>query len=284
MAVQVRGEILDVRRAGAYHVLSLTAPGISENVKPGHFLTLGIGGEESSMLLRRAFAIHRVQSRGVYGGTLDIVVGVHGKGTKWLVDRRRHDPIDIVGPLGRPFVLPKESVSTVLVGGGYGSAPLFMLAEQLRERGCRVDVILGAATEEKLYGALELKRLASTLTITTDDGSLGQRGRVTDVLGSLMQANDTAVVYACGPMPMLQRVAEIASDHQAYSQCAVEEAMACGIGVCMTCVLPVIGEDGVTRMLRACTEGPVFRGDRVRWSDVGTIPPDTLGAPTAGGH
>ena len=284
MAVQVRGEILDVRRAGAYHVLSLTAPGISENVKPGHFLTLGIGGEESSMLLRRAFAIHRVQSRGVYGGTLDIVVGVHGKGTKWLVDRRRHDPIDIVGPLGRPFVLPKEPVSTVLVGGGYGSAPLFMLAEQLRERGCRVDVILGAATEEKLYGALELKRLASTLTITTDDGSLGQRGRVTDVLGALMQANDTAVVYACGPMPMLQRVAEIASDHQAYSQCAVEEAMACGIGVCMTCVLPVIGEDGVTRMLRACTEGPVFRGDRVRWSDVGTIPPDTLGAPTAGGH
>ncbi|MCF8525947.1 MAG: dihydroorotate dehydrogenase electron transfer subunit [Candidatus Nanopelagicales bacterium] len=284
MAVQVRGEILDVRRAGAYHVLSLTAPGISENVKPGHFLTLGIGGEESSMLLRRAFAIHRVQSRGVYGGTLDIVVGVHGKGTKWLVDRRRHDPIDIVGPLGRPFVLPKEPVSTVLVGGGYGSAPLFMLAEQMRERGCRVDVILGAATEEKLYGALELKRLASTLTITTDDGSLGQRGRVTDVLGSLMQANDTAVVYACGPMPMLQRVAEIASDHQAYSQCAVEEAMACGIGVCMTCVLPVIGEDGVTRMLRACTEGPVFRGDRVRWSDVGTIPPDTLGAPTAGGH
>lgn len=284
MAVQVRGEILDVRRAGAYHVLSLTAPGISENVKPGQFLTLGIGGEESSMLLRRAFAIHRVQSRGVYGGTLDIVVGVHGKGTKWLVDRRRHDPIDIVGPLGRPFVLPKEPVSTVLVGGGYGSAPLFMLAEQLRERGCRVDVILGAATEEKLFGALELKRLASTLTITTDDGSLGQRGRVTDVLGSLMQANDTAVVYACGPMPMLQRVAEIASDHQAYSQCAVEEAMACGIGVCMTCVLPVIGEDGVTRMLRACTEGPVFRGDRVRWSDVGTIPPDTLGAPTAGGH
>ena len=132
MAVQVRGEILDVRRAGAYHVLSLTAPGISENVKPGHFLTLGIGGEESSMLLRRAFAIHRVQSRGVYGGTLDIVVGVHGKGTKWLVDRRRHDPIDIVGPLGRPFVLPKEPVSTVLVGGGYGSAPLFMLAQQLR--------------------------------------------------------------------------------------------------------------------------------------------------------
>jgi dihydroorotate dehydrogenase electron transfer subunit len=284
MAVQVKGQVLDVRRAGSYHVLSVTAPGIADSVRPGHFITVGIGGEESSMVLRRAFAIHQVQSRGVYGGTLDIVIGVHGKGTQWLVDRRRHDPIDIVGPLGRPFVLPKEAVSTVLVGGGYGSAPLFMLAEQLRERGCRVDVVLGAATEEKLFGALELKRLASTLTITTDDGSMGHRGRVTDVIGGVMDASDTAVVYACGPMPMLQRVAQIASSRQAYSQCAVEEAMACGIGVCMTCVLPVIGEDGVTRMLRSCTEGPVFRGDRVRWSDVGTVPADTLGAPTAGGH
>jgi len=284
MVVQVKGQILDVRRAGSYYVMSLTAPGISENARPGHFVTLGIGGEESSMLLRRAFAIHQVQSRGVYGGTLDIVVSVHGKGTQWLVDRRRHDPIDIVGPLGRPYVLPKQAVSTVLVGGGYGSAPLFMLADQLRERGCRVDVLLGAATEEKLFGALELKRLASTLTITTDDGSLGQRGRVTDLLASVMDASDAAVVYACGPMGMLQRVAQIASSRQAYSQCAVEEAMACGIGVCMTCVLPVIGEDGVTRMLRSCVEGPVFRGDRVRWSDIGTVPADTLGAPTGGGH
>lgn len=284
MAVQVTGQVLDIRRAGSYFVLSLTAPGITEQTRPGHFVTLGIGGEESSMVLRRAFAIHQVQSRGVYGGTLDIVIGVHGKGTQWLVDRRRHDPIDIVGPLGRPFVLPREAVSTVLVGGGYGSAPLFMLAEQLRERGCRVDVILGAATEEKLYGALELKRVASTLTITTDDGSLGTRGRVTDILPAIMDSSDAAVVYACGPMPMLQRVAAIATSRQAYSQCAVEEAMACGVGVCMTCVLPVIGEDGVTRMLRSCTEGPVFRGDRVRWADVGTVPADAFGAPTGGGH
>ena len=129
-----------------------------------------------------------MQSRGVYGGTLDVVIGVHGKGTQWLSERRRHDVIDIVGPLGRPFILPKERVPCVLVGGGYGSAPLFMLAEQLRERGCRVDVVVGAATEEKLFGVLELKRLASTLTITTDDGSLGERGRVTDVLPELYGA------------------------------------------------------------------------------------------------
>lgn len=279
MPVQVKGEVLDIRRVGAYHVLSLTAPGIADVTRPGHFITLGIGGEESSLVLRRAFAIHQVQSRGVYGGTLDVVISVHGQGTKWLAERRRHDVVDIVGPLGRPFILPKERVSCVLIGGGYGSAPLFMLAEQLRERGCRVDVVVGAATEEKLFGVLELKRLASTLTITTDDGSLGERGRVTDVLPELMTRVDAAVVYACGPMPMLAAVAEIATEHRAYSQCAVEEAMACGFGVCMTCVLPVVGEDGITRMLRSCTEGPVFRGDRVRWSEVGTIPPDTVGAP-----
>jgi dihydroorotate dehydrogenase electron transfer subunit len=79
-------------------------------------------------------------------------------------------------------------------------------------------------------------------------------------------------------MKMLQAVAEVASSHGLMSQCAVEESMACGIGVCMTCVLPVIGDDGVTRMVRSCVEGPIFRGDRVRWSDIGTVPVGTYGS------
>jgi len=160
---------------------------------------------------------------------------------------------------------------------------MFMLAEQLRERGCRVDFVLGASTEDKLFGVLDAKRMASTLTVTTEDGSLGEKGRVTDVLPEIIERLGSSVVYACGPMSMLAAVADTAAAHGAYSQCAVEEAMACGIGVCMTCVLPVIGDDGVTRMLRSCIDGPVFRGDRVRWADVGTVPADTWGAP-AGGH
>ena len=282
--LQIRGEVLDVKRAGSSFVISLTAPGFPEITRPGHFLNVAIGGDESSMLLRRSFAIHQVQMRGMYGGTLDIVVGVSGKGSQWLSERRRHDPLNIVGPLGRPFILPKEKVSCVLVGGGYGSAPLFMLAEQLRERGCRVDVVLGASTEEKLFGTLDIKRLATTLTITTDDGSSGTQGRVTDVLSDIMDKSDSAVVYACGPMGMLAAVAAVATEKRAHSQCSVEESMACGIGVCMTCVLPVIGDDGVTTMVRSCVEGPVFRGDRVRWNDVGTVPADTWGAPVEGGH
>jgi dihydroorotate dehydrogenase electron transfer subunit len=283
-AIQVTGEVLGLRRAGEYHVLTLTAPGIAELTRPGHFVALAVGGPESSMLLRRAFSIYSVQSRGVYGGTLEVVFATHGKGTEWLSRLHRHDQVDIVGPLGRPFALPKEPVSCVLVAGGYGSAPMFSLADALRARGCRVDVVLGASTESKLFGVLDAKRIAASLTITTDDGSVGEHGRVTDVLPSVMDRVDAEVIYACGPMAMLRSVAKIAAERGAYSQCAVEEAMACGIGVCMTCVLPVIGDDGVTRMLRACVDGPVFRGDKVRWDEVGTIPEGTLGAPVSGGH
>lgn len=285
MPMQVKGEVVSVRRTGGYHILTVTAPGIPEATRPGHFAALAIGDLDSSgLILRRSFSIHGVQSRGIYGGTIDVVIADSGPGTRWLTKRHRGETLDIVAPLGRPFALPREPVACVLVGGGYGSAPLFMLAEQLRERGCRVDMLLGASTEDKLFGVLEGKRIASTLSITTEDGSQGERGRVTELLGGIMERSGSEVVYACGPMAMLAAVSAVAGERGAYSQCAVEEAMACGIGVCMTCVLPVIGDDGVTRMLRSCVEGPVFRGERVRWDDIGTIPDDVYGAPTETGR
>jgi dihydroorotate dehydrogenase electron transfer subunit len=235
------------------------------------------------MLLRRAFSIYRVAERGVYGGTVEIVFSVEGKGTQWLAGLRAHDPVDIVGPLGRPFALPREAVNTTLVGGGYGAAPLFSLAEQLRARGCRVDFVIGAATDAKLFGALDAKRISTQVAITTEDGSTGDRGRVTDVLPGLLSRNASDVVYACGPMPMLAAVARVAKAYGAHSQCAVEESMACGIGVCMTCVLPVRQDDGRSRFVRSCVDGPVFDGDRVRWDDVGKLPPDLVGADVMGG-
>lgn len=277
--VQTRGEVLAVRRVGAYHALTLVAPGIVEQFRPGQFVALAVGGEDSSMLLRRTFSVHKVTDRGPYGGTVEIVFAVHGRGTAWLARRRATDRVDVVGPLGRPFALPRDAVKCTLVGGGYGSAPLFALADQLRARRCRVDFVLGAATEDRLFGVLDAKRMSATLAITTEDGSLGTRGIVSDVLGDVLGRADTDVVYACGPMGMLRAVSAVAAEHGAPAQCAVEESMACGIGVCMTCVLPVIGEDGVTRMVRSCVEGPVFRGERVRWDDIGTVPPETLGAP-----
>jgi dihydroorotate dehydrogenase electron transfer subunit len=282
MAVQVTGEVLSLRRAGAYYALTVVAPGVAEQTRPGQFVALAVGGRETGMILRRAFSIYRVAERGVYGGTVEIIFSVHGPGTEWLSRLHPHDTVDVVGPLGRPFALPQQPVTATLVGGGYGSAPLFLLGDALRERGCRVDFVLGAASEDKLFGVLEAKRMSTVVTMTTEDGSVGERGRVSDVLPGLLQRSESEVVYACGPMGMLQAVTEIAEQYGAHSQTLVEESMACGIGVCMTCVLPIRGSDGETRMLRSCTEGPVFRGEQVRWADVGTVPPDTVGA--IGGH
>jgi len=279
--IQVRGEVLAVRRSGDYHVLVFAAPGVAEATAPGNFVAIAVGGQPTAMLLRRCFSIHRVDTAGALGGTVEIVVDAHGPGTKWLVERSVGDPIDVIAPLGRPFSLPKDPVPCVLVGGGYGSAPLFMLADRLRERGCRVDLVLGAATESRLFGVVDGRRRASSLAITTDDGSLGTKGRVTDVLDRILDDHGGQVIYGCGPMGMLAGLAKVARERGIVSQCAVEEAMACGVGVCMTCVLPVIGSDGVTRMTRSCTDGPVFFGDQVRWESVGTVPPDCLGAPVS---
>lgn len=286
MPMQIQAEVLSLRKVGAYNAMTVVAPGMAELTKPGHFLAVQVGGPESSLLLRRAFAIHEVKARGVYGGTVEFVFSVNGKGTAWLANRRPQDKLDIVGPLGKPFRMPAEPVTATLVGGGYGSAPLLPLASVLRERGCRVDFVLGAGSVDRLFGQLDAKRIASSIEVTTDDGSMGRRGRVSDVLPQLLDRTGSEVVYACGPMAMLRVVTDIAAERDIPCQVAVEESMACGIGVCMTCVLPVVGDDGQTRMVRSCVEGPVFLGDRVRWDDVGTVPADVLGSINAvgGGH
>lgn len=279
-AKQIKSRIISIEPTGSYLHLVLEAPEVANYVEPGHFVAIAVGGVGSGMLLRRAFSIHRATA----DKSIEVIFAAHGQGTQWLVEQKAGTQLDIIAPLGKPFALPRQPVGCVLVAGGYGAAPMMMLAEQLKQLGCSVEVVLGAASEDKLFGVLESKAIADVVTVTTDDGSSGVRGRVTDVLPDAIKRVSAKAVYACGPMPMLKAVAQVSKELAAYSQCAVEEAMACGIGVCMTCVLPVIGDDGVTRMVRSCVEGPVFRGDRVRWDDVDTIPADTFGAPTVGGH
>jgi dihydroorotate dehydrogenase electron transfer subunit len=282
MGIQVKGEVLNVKPVGEYFSMTVVAPGIAELTKPGQFVAVAVGGDGGGMLLRRAFSIYSVRETGVYGGTVEFIFSVSGRGTAWLAAQRPYDPIDVVGPLGRPFALPREPANCVLVGGGYGAAPLFMLADALRTRGCRIDAVLGASTGDRLFGALDAKRMAASVAFTTDDGSYGEKGRVSDVLPEVIERVHADVVYACGPMAMLQAVQSVAS--AAYdgagipTQLSVEESMACGIGVCMTCVLPIIGNDGQTRMARSCADGPVFSGERIRWDALGTVPDDAVGA------
>src|ERR1700760_328835 len=237
MPVQVRGEVLSVKPLGDYYSMTIVASGIAELTRPGQFVGIAVGGDSGGMLLRRAFSIYSVRETGVYGGTVEFIFSVTGRGTAWLAAQRPYDPIDIVGPLGRPFALPREPANCVLVGGGYGAAPLFMLADALRTPGCRIDAVLGASTGDRLFGALDAKRMAASVAFTTDDGSYGEKGRVSDVLPEVIEKVHADVVYACGPMAMLDAVQRVAG--AAYggagipTQLAVEESMACGIGVCM---------------------------------------------------
>jgi len=275
--LQVRGTVLNVRKVDAYHAITIVAPGIAARFKPGQFVALAVGGPDTSLVLRRTFSIYDV--RPDHGGTVEFVFAAGGPGTRWLAQRRARDVLDLTGPLGRPFPVPRDPVSCLLVGGGYGSAPLFALADRLRERRCSVDFLLGAASGDRVFGALTARRTGRSATITTVDGSLGVRGIVTDMLGQVIHEARTDVIYACGPMPMLRQVTALARRYDIPVQVAVEESMACGVGVCMTCVLPVVGSDGITRMVRSCVDGPVFRGEQVRWDDIGTIPFDAFGAP-----
>ena len=275
--IQIRGTVLTLRRVDAYHALTLVAPAIATKFRPGQFITVAVGGPETSTLGRRAFAVHDV--RPDHGGTVEFVFEARGPGTRWLAALRARDTLDTVGPLGRPFPIPRDPSSCLLLGVGYGSAPLFALAARLRERGCSIDYLLGGESADRVFGALTARRNGRSAAVATTDGSFGARGPVTGLMEQIIREARTDVIYACAPVPVLREVTAIAGRYDIPVQASVDVPMACGTGVCMGCVLPVTGTDGITRIVRSCVDGPVFRGDLVRWDDMGTIPFDALGAP-----
>jgi dihydroorotate dehydrogenase electron transfer subunit len=275
--VRERGEVLERRRVGEYHSLILAAPRIADGARPGQFVHLQVP-EDRSLPLRRPFSIRHVERP----GAVEVVFEVVGAGTRVLAGLRPHQAVDTLGPLGRPFEPPAAPASCLLVGGGYGAAPLFFLATELRARRCRIHFVLGAATAGRLLDAIEAERLGHSLTVTTDDGSAGHRGLVTDPLGELLTTTGAERVYACGPMPMLAAVSRLCAGAGVPCQVAVEEQMACGTGICFSCVVPVGGgsgglkpsppgrrEPGETRMARSCLEGPVFDGTAIAWTELG---------------
>ena len=269
-AKQILAPIVSNKRVGQYHQIILNIGDLAAVCKPGNFVAISVGGDTSKMVLRRAFAISRVSNSSTFGGTMELIVAPHGQGSKWLCAQQEGAMIDIVAPLGTAFGIPTEQVPVLLVGGGYGSAPLFGLAEVLNARGCRVDMLLGASTASKIYAPMEGKRAVNSMRIYTEDGSMGQAGRVTDPIPEIIKDLDIAVIYSCGPMAMLSAITKISDQFGVVHQCAVEESMACGIGICMTCVLPVENEDGSISNLRSCIDGPVMDGSKVQWSQVGT--------------
>jgi dihydroorotate dehydrogenase electron transfer subunit len=264
--------VLGNKRVGKYHQILLGVGEMVKACKPGNFVAIKVGGDTSRMVLRRAFAISRTAESAAFGGTMELIVAPHGNGSQWLCAQAEGAEIDIVAPLGTAFGIPTTPVNALLVGGGYGSAPLFGLAEVLKARGCKVDMLLGASTGGKIYAPMEGKRSVNSLKIYTEDGSMGEIGRVTEPIVELIKSGSVDVIYSCGPMGMLSAISKLTVGTDVVHQCAVEEAMACGIGICMTCVLPVREEDGSIAMKRSCIDGPVMDGANVQWHLVGQVP------------
>ena len=204
--IHVNCEVLSNRRSGAYHSLTLVAPDIAEHAKPGQFVEIAVP-EGREFMLRRPFSIHQASRRGGWAGTLEVVFDAIGPGTAWLGEAKAHDTLDVIGPLGRAFHYPRDLSTCMLIGGGYGAAPLFFLAEELRARNKAVHMILGARDHDRVFKPIEGKRLATSISVTTEDGTMGERGKVTDLMPGLIARTRAQVVYACGPNPMLRAVA-----------------------------------------------------------------------------
>jgi len=262
---RVRAEILNARRLGAFQSITLVAPEIAERARPGQFVSVAMP-DDRRFILRRHFSIHQASRRGGWAGTLEFVFDPHGPGTDWLAEAKAHQFLDVIGPLGKAFAYPRGPSNCLLVSEGHGASSIFFLAQELRARGKRVDMVLGASAESHVFKPIEAKRLSQTIVIVTADGSMGERGSVMDVVPRAAQTAGTEVIYAAGPRRMLRTVAEFCIDQRIPAQVAVEEEMACGTGLCFTCVVPVIRKDGSGYdNLRACTDGPVFNPARVFW-------------------
>jgi dihydroorotate dehydrogenase electron transfer subunit len=250
--------VTGLRPLGAYRVLALEAPEIAASCLPGQFVTIGLD-PSSEHLLRRPFSVYRAFAE---EGLIEIAFDVIGPGTRWIAGQKACFEVSVTGPLGTPFTLPAGTGEAMLVGGGYGTSALYELAVALRRTGWRTHLLAGAATASRVFAPDE--DLFDRVTIATDDGSRGTRGLVTDAMRDAIASRAPDAVFACGPMAMLAAVSRLCAQSSLPIQVATEEFMACGVGVCWTCVVPVRTDAGL-RHLRCCTEGPVFDGTAVEW-------------------
>jgi NAD(P)H-flavin reductase len=229
---------------GAYRVLRVAEPD-GPDPWPGQFYMLAAaerwgGGEDERPYLPRAFSYLRAVE-----GELHFMLEDVGPGTERLAELRPGERAWLLGPLGIGFRLPEDDRTPLLVGGGVGAAPLAALQDHLGD----ATALLGFRDEAHAPGAALLR----ASRVTTDDGSVGHRGLVTDLLAAELNAGDHAVVYACGPPPMLEAVRLLCAERGVPAQLALESGMACGFGACFGCVVPT--RDGYVRL---CVDGPVL--------------------------
>ena len=241
-------EIITARElADNVYAITMEAGGIGKQARPGQFVHIKCGDE---MLLRRPISI--CDSR---DGYLKIVFFAKGAGTKWLSEKKS-GLLNVLGPLGTGFSL--EGRRILLVGGGLGVPPLLFTA---REAIGQVSAVLGFGSARNVILRDTFRDVCDQVFITTADGSVGEKGFVTDPLARELATGKYDTVLACGPMPMLRMVAKIAREHAVPCQVSLEERMACGVGACLRCIVAM--ENGEN--LRVCHDGPVFDAAEVKW-------------------
>ena len=256
----------NVEAAPGHYLMALAVSRKFRDARPGQFVMLRPEGR-GVPFLGRPLGIYSLADHGD-GARIEILYRAAGKGTKVISTLHEGDRMEILGPLGNRFEVFPGMDTAVLVAGGIGIAPLVFLAEELscRPEALRVVVYIGARDAATLLGVDRVKVCSAEVRLSTDDGSAGHRGPVTDLflkdVGSF-DASKTGV-FVCGPTPMLKRMSEIVADHPLSCQVLMEERMACGMGACLGCSIEVRTPTGL-EYRQVCSDGPVFDLRQIVW-------------------
>lgn len=269
MPVDVAADVIaNTRLSADYNVIALAAPAIAAAVAPGQFVMVK-PGRGHDPLLRRPFSVFEVLRDGRGTATAISLLNKRiGVSTALLYDAQPGQKVACLGPLGRAFTAIDPPAEAWMVAGGVGLAPFAALGEALRARGVRTTLFYGARRAAELFYLDFFRTLGVTLVLTTEDGSLGERGRVAAPLERQLAASDRASVimlYACGPEGMLAACARIAGRFGRPCQVSVERIMGCGLGGCYSCVVAVRGDHGGFHHVRSCLAGPVLQADQIMW-------------------
>jgi dihydroorotate dehydrogenase electron transfer subunit len=246
-------KLVESQGFGRSVLMRLRSEQVLPAIVPGQFVQVCVDGSPSTYL-RRPISIHDVD---VEQNEITLLVQQVGEGTRHLAALKVGDTINMVLPLGNGFSLPEKGEKCLLVGGGIGIAPLYYFAKVLNEKGIRPTLLLGGKSQSDLLRLADYQRFGETF-VTTEDGSLGEKGFVT--MHSVWRNQDFDKIYVCGPKPMMKAVAKLADEKGVWCEVSLENLMACGLGACLCCV-----EDTVDGHVCVCKEGPVFNIRRLKW-------------------
>jgi dihydroorotate dehydrogenase electron transfer subunit len=227
--------------------LTLDAKPITKDVGAGQFVHIRIT-DGLSPFFRRPFSVFRAKRH------LEILYQPVGIGTKILSQKKTGECLDVLGPLGNPFSLPPKGIKqVVMIAGGVGVAPFLILTDQLRDKSQELILLYGGRTKEFVFNLSDFKKNGCRVYVSTDDGSLGIKGRVSALFSKINPNPKTTFLYTCGPKPMMKSVQDFANQHGLQGQASCEEVMACGLGACLGCVIKTTGG-----YKTVCNDGPVF--------------------------